>query len=241
MMAYTFSQVRNNITGRQKRATYGQDFPAEESIDASSLVFGNGLGEVKKPVRRPSPDRRLTLDNGSLTKNKIKHDIFEEKDMRNWQDKVMMNKYLPIQSPALQDDVLGSWEARELEKPDNPSEIYSQLYHANPRKIHPDCEEEKLLLQQLHEMHGVIKSRRPIRKDKREFDGRRTPYEAATTDELEVEIDARSKDGYLTSDSSEADLLWQFKVPNVVVVTLVEHVSLIKKPPQRMSKIPEKR
>lgn len=234
--------VRNNITGRQKRATYGQDFPAEESIDASSLVFGNGLGEVKKPVRRPSPDRRLTLDNGNLTKNKIKHDIFEEKDMRNWQDKVMMNKYLPIQSPALQDDVLGSWEARELEKPDNPSEIYNQLYHANPRKIHPDCEEEKLLLQQLHEMHGVIKSRRPVRKDKREYDGRRTPYEAATTDESEVEIDARSKDDYLTSDSSEADLLWQFKVPNVAAaVTPVEHVSLIKKPPQRMSKTPERR
>lgn len=230
--------VPNNITGKQKRATYGQDFPAEESIDTS--LFGSGLGEMKKPVRRPSPDRRLSLE-GNHTKNKIKHDIFEEQDMRSWQDKVMMNKYLPIQSPALQDDVLRSWEARELEKPDNPSELYNQIYHANPRKIHPDCEEEKLILQQLHEMHGVIKSRRPVRKDKREYDGRRTPYEAATTDESEVEIDARSKDDYLTSDSSEADLLWQFKVPNVAAVTPVEHASLIKKPPQRMSKTPERR
>lgn len=234
--------VRNNVTGRQKRPpTHAQDFQAE-SIDASPLVFGNGLGEMKKAVRRPSPDRRLTLDHCSQTKNKIKHDIFEEQDRRNWQDKVMMSKYLPIQGPSLQDDVMGSWEGHELEKLDNPSEIYNQMYHANQRKIHPDCEEEKLLRQQLHEMQGVIKSR-PIRKDKREYDGQRTPYEAATTDESEVEIDARSKDDYLTSDSSEADLLWQFKAPNVAAVTPVEHVSasLIKKPPQRMSKTPERR
>jgi len=88
---------------------------------------------------------------------------------------------------------------------------------------------------------GWLKAKDLLEKKKREFDGRRTPYEATTIDELEIETDARSRDGYLTSDSSEAYILWKFKVPNVAIVTLVEHVSLIKKPPRRMSEIPEKR
>lgn len=83
-MAHTFSQVRNNITGRQKKETYGQYFPPEESINGSSLVFGNSLGEMKKLVRRPSLDRKFSLDHSNHTKKKIKHDIFEEQDMRNW-------------------------------------------------------------------------------------------------------------------------------------------------------------
>eukprot|EP01018_Ginkgo_biloba_P028244 Gb_36421 [translate_table: standard] len=236
-------EVRNASIGGQKISTYAQDFPLEELIDASHpTVCDEDLGKLRKLVRRPSPDRKLTtLDRGSHTKNKIKHDILEEQEIRNWPDKVIVNKHISIQSPSSQDDDLRPWEARELVKQETLSEMYYQRYHANPRKIYPDCEEEQLFLQQQNEMRGALKSRRPDMKGKCEREGRAPRYEPATTDESEIEIDTRSKDDYLTSDSSEADLLWQFKVPNVVAVTPAEHVSRIKKPQQRTSKTPERR
>ncbi|KAH9314778.1 hypothetical protein KI387_023405, partial [Taxus chinensis] len=44
-----------------------------------------------------------------------------------------------------------------------------------------------------------------------------------------------------TTDSSEADLLLQFNVPNVLAVTPVEHVSRLKKPQHSITKTLEGR
>ncbi|KAH9297744.1 hypothetical protein KI387_029426, partial [Taxus chinensis] len=85
-------------------------------------------------------------------------------------------------------------------------------------------------------MHGGIRSGRPDAKGKCEYEGKKSPLE---TDESEVELETRSKDDYQTTDSSEADLLWQFNVPNVPAVTPVEHVSQLKKPQHSITKTPE--
>ena len=75
----TFPHVRASF---QQRIQLNLDFPEEEPIDAS--LFGNGLGELKKSMHWPSPSIRLLLDYGSNTDEKIKHGIFEEKDMRRY-------------------------------------------------------------------------------------------------------------------------------------------------------------
>ncbi|KAH9291163.1 hypothetical protein KI387_043647, partial [Taxus chinensis] len=238
-------------TGRQKRPIYSRDTQPVEIIDDSPLCRED-LGDVRKLVRLPSPglpspgllspslsspDIRLAMfDRSSHTKNKIKHDMFEEQDVRNWQDKVMVNKHIPMRGLPSQDDVYGSWEALRQEKQDILPEFYYQRCPSNLRKVYQDCEEEKFSPQQIYEMHGGIRSGRPDVKGKCEYEGQKTPLE---TDESEVELETRSKDDYQTTDSSEADLLWQFNVPNVPAVTPVEHVSRLKKPQHSITKTPE--
>ncbi|KAH9328832.1 hypothetical protein KI387_000940, partial [Taxus chinensis] len=247
------TQVRSDCTGRQKRPIYSRDTQPVEIIDDSPLCRED-LCDARKLVRLPSPglpspgllspslsspDIQLAMfDRNSHTKNKIKHDMFEEQDVRNWQEKVMVNKHIPMRGLPSQDDVYGSWEALRQEKQDILPEFYYQRCPSNLRKVYPNCEEEKFSPQQIYEMHGGIRSGRPDAKGKCEYEGQKTPLE---TDESEVELETRSKDDYQTTDSSEADLLWQFNVPNVPAVTPVEHVSRLKKPQHSITKTPEGR
>ncbi|KAH9314777.1 hypothetical protein KI387_023404, partial [Taxus chinensis] len=201
-------EVRSDATGRQKRPIYSRDTQPVEIIDDNPLC-GEDLGDVRKLVRLPSPglpslgllspilsspDIRLAMfDRSSHTKHKITNDMFEEQDVRNWQDKVMVNKHIPMRGLPSQDDVYGSWEALRQEKQDILSEFYYQRRPSNLRKVYPDCEEEKFSPQQIYEMHGGIRSGRPDVKGKCEYEGQKTPLE---TDESEVELETRSKDDY---------------------------------------------
>ncbi|KAH9297872.1 hypothetical protein KI387_029554, partial [Taxus chinensis] len=201
-------EVWSDATGRQKRPIYSWDTQPVEIIDDSPLCVED-LGDVRKLVQLPSlglpspgllspslssPDIRLTMfDRGSHTKNKIKHDMFEEQDVKNWQDKVMVNKHIPMRGLPSQDDVYGSWEALRQEKQDILPEFYYQRCPSNMRKVYPDCEEEKFSPQQIYEMHGGIRSGRLDVKGKCKYEGKKTPLE---TDESEVELETRSKDDY---------------------------------------------
>eukprot|EP01018_Ginkgo_biloba_P025166 Gb_16630 [translate_table: standard] len=230
-------EVRSSSSGKQRKPGYGRDISPEE-FGARSPVYNEEYDKFRKLIRRPSPERRsLSADRGNHTKTRIKHDMLEEQEVRKWQDKVMINKHLSIQNAVSQDDALRPWEACELARQDSISDMFYQRYHANPRKVYPDREYRQSLMEQ-NEGHGGIKRNRIDVKGKNDYQIRRIPrYEAATTDESEIDVDRRSKDDCRTSDFSEADL-WQFKEPDIVEVALIQNVSRIKKPQQSSGRNP---
>ncbi|ERN16808.1 hypothetical protein AMTRI_Chr02g221530 [Amborella trichopoda] len=182
-------------------------------------VRSNITARPKIPSFDP-PDFLTQLNSPPWPDSGLKNELQkrEEREMGSpdWVDKVMVNKQET------------GWEG-ESPMPD----IFYQKYIADMRKIYPDqqytCQPDDI-------------SRLRSRKASQDFEDnmlRSSSYEMATTDDSdEIEIE--------TSDSSEADLLWQFNLPNNVTTgnaTSVMNVlgSKIKKPQQRLVKSPNKR
>lgn len=211
-------EVRSSSTGRQRKPIYGRDVLGE-GADANS----------PRPIRRSSPERRslsverrsLSADRGNHIRSRVKHDPLEEQEVRKWQDKVTVNKYLTIHTAASQDDSLRPMEACELAKQDSISDMFYQRCHANPRKIYPEREDRQFSMDH-NEGYGGVKRNKVDVKGKNEYQVRRTPHhETSNTDESDVDL-------FRTSDFSEADLL-QFKELNLIDVAPIQHVPRIRK------------
>lgn len=220
-------EVRSCSTGRQRKPIYGRDVLGE-AADANS----------PRPIRRSSPERRslsverrsVSADRGNHTRSRVKHDPLEEQEVRKWQDKVTVNKYLTIHTPTSQDDALRPLEACELAKQDSISDMFYQRCQANPRKIYPEREDRQFLMDH-NEGYGGVKRNKLDVKGKNEYQVRRNPHhETSITDESDIDL-------FRTSDFSEADLL-QFKELNLIEVPPIQHVPRIRKTLQSSTRTP---
>lgn len=104
----------------------------------------------------------------------------------DWVDKIMVNKHYGL---SREENLIECWDVDSTQL----SEMFGQSYLPDPSKIFPE--------QQLNKLNGN-------KKDGQDYDLQRSNrYEMATTDDSDDQLEAA------TSDSSEADMLWQLNPP----------------------------
>lgn len=104
----------------------------------------------------------------------------------DWVDKIMVNKLYGL---SREENLIECWDVDSTQL----SEMFGQSYLPDPSKIFPEP--------QLNKLNGN-------KKDGQDYGLQRSNrYEMATTDDSDDQLEAA------TSDSSEADMLWQLNPP----------------------------
>ncbi|OAY83717.1 Kinesin-4 [Ananas comosus] len=212
----------------------------EHSIRASSPVFSNrrnggdylsGQANYRQPMEdvgnievRSNPPLRQKKPSFDLqellatdpppwpdTSPKVNFQIGNDKEMvlGEWVDKVMVNKH---EQSVRDENPMEDWEREGAPLPD----FFYQRY----------CSDTRAYSDQLYHRNAAR------RKESHEIEVQRTRFYSSVANDDSDELDIA------TSDSSEADMLWQFNFPNINS-SGNEGGSMIKKPQKKTTKSPD--